>query len=166
MSVIEKDIPPFEQKNTSGVRSNIELDISISLPPLNMPNEIKVKSEELLRLAQQIVFLPHFYVTDHIFYGDQIDSDDPNEGLPSIRTAMISGHNFGLFIQLNFNRKDWEQSDTQITLYHNDEPFRKANIDVSGGVATPSTALWLTSEVLPSVRNELMLIDPQVELEY
>ncbi len=107
MSIRESLVPDYEQKNTVGVTPSIRLNLTAPSPPKTYNDRDRAEYiEQVERRTQQIVFLPCFVVTYHIFHGDQIDSERPAYGFPTVRTAMVSGNNFYLTMQVNFNARD------------------------------------------------------------
>ena len=163
MSTQESLVPDYEQKNTTGVTPSIRLNLTAPNPPLMYLDRDKAEySEQIERRTQQIVFMPCFVVTDHIFHGDRMDSYSPADGFPTVRTAMISGTNFHLTMQVNFNARD-RGSGTSTIISMRDEIGRPVHIAAHEGMIDPESAKWLTESILAPVQDELMAM-PAEEL--
>lgn len=141
-----------EQRNTRGAWFE-KIGLSIAVPPQeSLQPATKEDAEKVVRSAQQIAFLPNFYPTDHIFYGEVVNSDDEKDGFASVRTAMIESENFDLYIDVNFNYK-W----TSVTLYALKGIIDRRSIIVANGETDAATARFLIDQVLIPVRDELMM---------
>src|SRR5665213_4141718 len=153
----------FVSRDTHPITGRAILDLTIPEPQDSFFETGNLtRSDRVLRVAQQILFLPRFSTTDHLFHGENIDSTDPRRGLPSTRQANVDGNNFGLFIFHNFVGKirDSEQPLTRVDLHnrHGQGPYWC--IHAGDGMVDPSAEDWLTNQVLTPILDELVIVDP------
>ncbi len=146
------EISGYTQENTNAVRS-------IRLGNLCLPSRPDCTDDiatveryrKLLKTVQQIIFLPHFTTTDHIFYGETgaLTSD---QGYPTVRTGLIDGPNFRIHISTNYNFRH-----TSIGLDMKDVHLR-TEIELDERVLNSATVDWLTEQIFIPVRDEVMLL--------
>ena len=146
------EVPDFNQLQTRGASRAIHLDL-VATEPLVRPHydEPKQFAPGVLKWAQQILFLPHFRSTDHIFYGQHIDATDPELGFPTIRTARVHGQNYSLFVEVNHN-----YDDTTINVQHHALPG--VVLEANNGKVNPVHVSWLQEQIFVPVWNELSVL--------
>ena len=158
MTTTEYELPPSFQEQTGPMLSRLRVDLSVPEAPAPSSALIDdVKHADLQRRALQILFLPNFCVSDHIFR-EGLDPSYTKEGFPTVRSAEILGGNFRLELINNFNHRvvsaymSLNGISRAVVAYwsgmgYNDEP----RLDVS-------TARWFQSDVLERVLSEVMSI--------
>ncbi|HEY4964615.1 MAG TPA: hypothetical protein VIH90_08055 [Candidatus Saccharimonadales bacterium] len=158
--------PDYHEINTTGVAPTIPLGVTATIPPSPYVDTSRsVYCEQVLRRTQQIVFLPHFVATDHIFHGDRIESNRPEDGWPTIRTAVVDGTNFHLYLHINYNSRDnGHGTTTKVSM--KDEADGLVVIEAFDGMIDPESAEWLIESVLSPVQSELMALPVDEDDEY
>jgi hypothetical protein len=116
-------------------------------------------SNRVLQRAQQVLFLPCFATTDHIFHGEFIDSTDPREGFASVRVGVIKAANFHITIMENFNNRRGHM------VLSGEYPYNHGahmNIPLAPGSDHEDSNLvtWLDYELFTPLRDELMGYQP------
>ncbi len=146
-------LPDYIEVETGRMRYDVSVGTMLEgRPKLLGTFATKEQTKALLKAAQQVVFLPHFPVSDRIFYGEG-GHVEANEGYPTLRSGGVMGPDFQLIISNNFNEKH-----TFLDLFIPSEGDgysawpKPDNLDVDAGLAS-----WLTEAVLIPVRDELML---------
>lgn len=145
-------ISGYIQENTTGVRCAKLGELCLPSRP-NSSNDTATVDQyrKLLRTAQQIIFLPFFTATDHIFYGE-INTLTADQGYPSVRTGLVNGSNFRMHISTNYNFRY-----TSLNLDMEDTRLR-TQIQPDERELDNATVEWLTEHVLIPVRDEVMLL--------
>lgn len=147
-----------EQKNTYSTQIIYLPDFELPIPSeltVAASGLVELASTRVLQRAQQVLFLPCFATTDHIFYGDFINSENPQEGFASVRMGVVEAANFHISIMENFNNRRGHM------ILRGDRSNNRRvylNFLLAPGMEQEDSdlTLWLDHELFTPLRDELM----------
>lgn len=156
MKVSEFEIPPSFQEHTGPMMTYLQ--VKFAVPEAPIPSDCLVDDDmhmELQKRALQILFLPRFQVSDHIFR-DGVAPSNTRDGFPTVRSAEISGDNFSLEVANNFNYRRASAHMSMNGMRRVIAVSWSSRVGVEESRLDTATASWFQIDVLERVLSEVM----------
>lgn len=156
MTTAEYELPASFQEQTGPMFSRVSVDLLLPgapAPSIELVNDDK--HMELQRKALQVLFLPCFGVSDHIFRAG-VDPAHTRDGFPTIRSAEIVGSNFSLELNNNFNLRKVSAQMSINGIYHVVAAVWSSRGEIEESRLDIATARWFQIDVLERVLSEIM----------